>query len=232
MPDAHDAARRRLLEALGHPFADEALLVDALTHRSFRNERPNLARADNERLEFLGDAVLGMGVAVLLADAYPDKGEGELTRLRADVVCERSLADVARALGVGEALRLGKGEERSGGRDKPRLLASAMEAVVGAVLTDGGPDAALGLVDRLFEEQVANATGRRDVKSRLQEWAQRVHGLTPSYRVLSTEGPDHERVFHVAVELGDTLLAEGRGRSKAAAERHAATKAMDARSTE
>ncbi len=232
MPDPHDAARRRLLEALGHSFAEEALLVDALTHRSFRNERPKLARADNERLEFLGDAVLGMGVASLLADAYPEAGEGELTRLRADVVCEASLASVARELGVGEALRLGKGEERSGGRDKPRLLASAMEAIVGAVLSDGGADPALALVERLFEDQVANATGRRDVKSRLQEWAQRVHGQTPVYDVVRTEGPDHERTFHVTVALGEELLAEGRGRSKGQAERHAAQQALDGRSSE
>lgn len=226
MPDPHDAARRRLHEALGHEFEQEALLVDALTHRSFRNERPALARADNERLEFLGDAVLGMGVAALLADAYPDAGEGALTRLRADVVCEASLAAVARELGVGEALRLGKGEERSGGRDKPRLLASAMEAIVGAVLTDGGHEPALALVERLFADQVAQASGRRDVKSRLQEWAQRVHGATPIYRVLRAEGPDHERVFHVAVELEGQPLAEGQGRSKAEAERRAARKAL------
>ena len=125
MPDARDAARRRLLDALDHRFADEAWLVDALTHRSFVNEKPALARADNERLEFLGDAVLGMAVAALLAEAHPDAGEGELTRLRADVVCEASLARVAVGLGIGEALRLGRGEERSGGREKPRLRRTA-----------------------------------------------------------------------------------------------------------
>ncbi|MBO6936607.1 MAG: ribonuclease III [Deltaproteobacteria bacterium] len=232
MPDPHDVARRRLHEALGHEFEQEALLADALTHRSFKNERPDLARTDNERLEFLGDAVLGMGVAVLLADAYPDVGEGALTRLRADVVCEASLAAVARSLEVGDALRLGKGEERSGGRDKPRLLASAMEAIVGAVLTDGGTGPALELVERLFADQVAQASGQRDVKSRLQEWAQREKGATPAYRVVRAEGPDHERVFHVAVELEGTTLAEGTGRSKAEAERSAARKALDAREAE
>lgn len=232
MPDPHDAARRSLLEALDHSFQEEALLEDALTHRSFRNERPKLARADNERLEFLGDAVLGMGVAALLAEAYPEAGEGELTRLRAEVVCEASLASVARELGVGDALRLGKGEENTGGRDKPRLLASAMEAIVGAVLTDGGAAPALALVERLFEAQIAGASGRRDVKSRLQEWAQRDRGETPVYRVVRTEGPDHERTFHVAVALGDELLAEGQGRSKAEAERNAAQRALDARSAE
>jgi len=232
MPDPYDVARRRLHQALGHEFEQEALLVDALTHRSFRNERPKLARADNERLEFLGDAVLGMGVAALLAEAYPEAGEGALTRLRADVVCEGSLASVARELEVGAALRLGKGEERSGGRDKPRLLASAMEAIVGAVLTDGGAGPALELVERLFAEQVAQASGLRDVKSRLQEWAQRVHGATPVYRLLSSEGPDHERVFHVSVDLEGNTLAEGRGRSKAEAERSAARKALAAREVE
>ncbi len=232
MPDPHDVARRRLHEALGYEFEHEALLADALTHRSFKNERPDLARTDNERLEFLGDAVLGMGVAVLLADAYPDQGEGALTRLRADVVCEASLAAVARSLEVGDALRLGKGEERSGGRDKPRLLASAMEAIVGAVLTDGGSGPALELVERLFAEQVAQASGQRDVKSRLQEWAQREHGATPVYRVVRAEGPDHERVFHVAVDLEGRTLAEGTGRSKAEAERSAARKALDAREAE
>ena len=228
MPDAHDAARRRLLEALGHDFADEALLADALTHRSFRNEHPKLARTDNERLEFLGDAVLGMGVAALLADAHPEIGEGKLTRLRAAVVCEATLAAVARALGVGEALRLGRGEERSGGREKPRLLASAVEAIIGAVLQDGGPLPALELVNRLFADAAREASHRRDAKSRLQEWAQSEHGATPTYRILETSGPDHARTFRVAVELEGDTLAEGEGRSKAEAERLAAEAALSA----
>ena len=226
MPDAHDAARRRLLEALGHAFRDEAWLADALTHRSFVNEKPNLARADNERLEFLGDAVLGMSIAALLAEVHPDAGEGELTRLRADVVCEASLARVAIQLQLGEALRLGRGEERSGGREKPRLLASAMEAVVGAVLADGGATAALALVERLFAEQVRGASAERDAKSRLQERVQSERGRTPTYRVLASSGPDHARVFRVAVVVDDDVLGEGEGRSKGEAESRAAEDAL------
>ena len=125
-----DDASLRLCRKLGHTFADRGLLLDALTHRSFKNERPDVCCDDNERLEFLGDAVVGLVVTSLLFTQFPDADEGELTRRRADLVSERGLAEAAEAIGVGEAMRLGRGEERSGGRTKPRLLSSALEACV------------------------------------------------------------------------------------------------------
>src|SRR5688500_16490106 len=145
---AADVAMARLQEGLGHRFQRPELLLEAVTHRSFRHERPQEARGDNERLEFLGDSVLGAAAAVLLFERYPGASEGELTRRRADLVCEPNLALIARDLGVGEALRVGRGEERSGGRDKPRLLASAFEACIGAVFLDGGLDAVQSIAAR------------------------------------------------------------------------------------
>ncbi len=211
--------------AIGHSFGDESLLEAALTHRSFRNERPKLAPSDNERLEFLGDAVLGAAVAVLLFEAYPDAQEGELTRKRADLVCESTLAAIARDLDVGTALRLGRGEDKSGGREKPRLLASAFEAIVGAVYVDGGREAAHALVTRMFHERLTGATARRDHKSRLQEIVQARGESAPRYTLVRAEGPDHERRFFVSVSAGGTS-AEGEGRSKNEAEQAAACLAL------
>lgn len=216
-----------LQAALGHQFADESLLVAALTHRSFRNERPKLAPRDNERLEFLGDAVLGMATADMLMRAFPTAREGELTRRRAEVVCEAGLAQVAVDLQLGTALRLGRGEERSGGREKPRLLASALEAVIGAVAMDVGIPAALPVVEALLSSRVLEASATRDAKSRFQEQIQALHGTTPRYRLLESLGPDHAREFRVAVEVAGEIWSEGVGRSKAEAEHAAATSALE-----
>lgn len=222
-----DEAVQALCRELGHSFADLGLLLDALTHRSFRNERPDLAAADNERLEFLGDAILGLVVASMLYVRFPDATEGELTRRRADLVSERGLAEAAEDIGVGAAMRLGKGEEKSGGREKPRLLASALEACIGAVYSDSGAEAAFAAARRIFEPRLdTSAPGHRDAKSRAQEWAQAHLGGTPSYRLLSTEGPDHEREFTVALELHDEQIATGVGRSKPEAEQAAALDAL------
>lgn len=208
--------------ALGHEFDDPTLLRDALTHRSFRNEKPDLSPRDNERLEFLGDAVLGVVVGSLLFDAFPDAREGELTRKRADLVCEGTLAEIATELHVGPALRLGRGEDKSGGRTKPRLLASTLEALIGAIHADAGFDAAAGAARRLFEPRLADATDRRDPKSRLQELVQARHRETPTYRLLKTEGPDHDRRFFVALDVAGEVVARGQGRSKSEAEQDAA----------
>ncbi len=221
-----EAEMARLARVLGHEFADPGLLRDALTHRSFANERPHLAPNDNERLEFLGDAVAGVVASSLLFERFPQAREGELTRRRADLVCEPSLAEIARALGVGEALRLGRGEERSGGRDKPRLLASALEACLGAVYLDGGESAAMSVGRTLFEDRIERAApGAGDFKSRVQELVQSTRGLTPRYRLLATEGPDHDRLFRVAIHVGGEVLGEGEGRSKGEAEQAAAERA-------
>jgi ribonuclease-3 len=223
-----DDATLRLCNQLGHTFADKGLLLDALTHRSFKNEWPDVALADNERLEFLGDAVVGFVVASLLYLQFPDADEGELTRRRADLVSEKGLSEAAEAIGVGDAMRLGKGEDKSGGRSKSRLLASALEACVGAVYCDGGADAAFTAARRIFESRVhTNAPGHRDAKSMAQEWAQAHLGGTPSYRLLGTDGPDHDREFTVAIELHDEQISIGEGRSKIDAEQAAAGAALE-----
>jgi ribonuclease-3 len=222
-----DDASSRLCKELGYTFADTGLLLDALTHRSFKNERPDLAATDNERLEFLGDAVIGLLVASLLYLQFPDADEGELTRRRADLVSEKGLSEAAEAIALGDAMRLGKGEQKSGGRSKPRLLASALEALVGAVYSDGGADAAFAVARRIFEPRLhTSAPGHRDAKSRAQEWAQANLGGTPVYRLVGTDGPDHEREFTVAIELHEEEVAKGAGRSKIEAEQAAASAAL------
>jgi ribonuclease-3 len=223
-----DDAVLRLCERLGYSFTDKGLLLDALTHSSFKNERPDVALADNERLEFLGDAVVGLMVASLLYAQFPDSDEGELTRRRADLVSEKGLFEAAESIGIGDAMRLGKGEEKSGGRSKSRLLENALEACLGAIYLDGGADAAFEAARRIFEPRLhTSAPGHRDAKSRAQEWAQAHLGGTPSYRIVGTEGPDHDREFTVALELNEEEVATGAGRSKLAAEQAAAAAALD-----
>jgi ribonuclease-3 len=222
-----DDATQALCRELGYAFADKGLLLDALTHRSFKNENPDIAAADNERLEFLGDAVVGLVVTSLLYVHFPDADEGELTRRRADLVSEKGLTEVAEAIGVGPAMRLGKGEEKSGGREKPRLLSSALEACIGAIYSDGGADAAFTAARRVFEPRLHTAApGHRDAKSRAQEWAQAHLGGTPSYHLVSSEGPDHDREFTIALELDGEEVAVGVGRSKMEAEQAAAEEAL------
>jgi ribonuclease-3 len=222
VPDPFD----ELAERLGHTYGDPRLLTAALTHRSYANERPG---ADNERMEFLGDAILELAASRLLFERFPEAEEGELTRRRADLVCERSLAALARDLELGELLRLGKGEERSGGRKKPRLLASALEAVVASVMLDASMEAAMVVARRLLEAQLARLprAGARDFKSRLQERVQGEGRGTPRYEVLKVLGPDHERIYRVAVRVDDVeVLGEGEGRSKSKAEQAAAEAAL------
>ena len=219
---------RRLQERLGPWFTRVEHLEDALTHRSFVNERPRLARTDNERMEFLGDAILDLAASCLLWERFPEAREGELSRRRADLVCERSLASIANELELGIGLRLGKGEEKSGGREKPRLLASALEASVAAIYLDAGEQEAITIARGLLAPHVdALEPGERDYKSRLQEVLQRGGNPAPTYTLLGTEGPDHERLFRVAVRLEDRELARGEGRSKARAEQLAARAALD-----
>jgi ribonuclease-3 len=215
--------------AIGHQFSDLALLRDALTHRSLKNERPKLAPHDNERLELLGDAVLGLIAAMLLYERFPDAREGELTRRRADLVCEATLADIAREIDLGPALRLGRGEEASGGRDKPRLLASAVEALFGAVFLDGGHQEATRIGRALLGPRLdSEAPGASDFKSRVQEILQSRGVTPPAYEVVRTEGPDHDRIFFVQMRVGDDVVGEGSGRSKTEAEQAAAQAALPA----
>ncbi|MDH3201272.1 MAG: ribonuclease III [Myxococcales bacterium] len=228
-----DPAALELCDALGYEFADQSLLRDALTHRSFKNERPDLAPNDNERLEFLGDAVVGLVVASLLSEQFPEVAEGELTQRRADLVSEKGLAAIADSVRLGPAMRLGKGEEKSGGREKPRLLSSALEACIGAIYKDAGVDAAVEVTRRIFEPWLhVGEPGHRDFKSRAQEWAQARLGDTPSYELVRSEGPDHAREFVIALELKGSRVALGEGRSKLDAEQAAAKAALEAWSAE
>jgi len=216
-----------IAQALGHPFADAELLKEALTHRSFANEHPERAPRDNERLEFLGDAVLTLSASALLWERFPQATEGELTRRRADLVCEASLAAIARVLGLGAVLRLGRGEERSGGRSKPRLLCSALEACIAAVYLDGGITLAMQVVKHLLAPLLdAPLLGQRDGKTRVQELVQALGEGTPRYVVLSSSGPDHAREFEVACISNLRELGRGAGRSKLEAEQNAARAAL------
>jgi ribonuclease-3 len=214
---------------LGYTFRDPELLRDALTHRSFANEHPERAPRDNERLEFLGDAVITMCASSLLWRRFAGADEGELTRRRADLVCEAGLSAIARELGLGAALRLGKGEDRSGGRAKPRLLCSALEAVVAAVYLDGGVAEAMRVVTHLLEPRLDTPLlGQRDYKTRVQEVVQSQGGGTPRYTVVETSGPDHARQFHVSCVSDQRELGRGSGRSKLEAEQEAAREALKA----
>jgi ribonuclease-3 len=218
-----------LQKKIGYSFRDRRLLLEALTHSSFSNENPEERGENNERLEFLGDAVLDLAAAEHLSDLLPGAREGELSRQRSLVVNEKSLAGAARGLDLGGYLLLGKGEERSGGRDKQSILAGGIEALVGAVHRDGGWEAARGVVHAIlaFTPKMAPGEALRDPKTRLQEVCQEEQREFPQYRLLSREGPDHQPSFTVAVSLGGRDLAEGRGGSKKEAEQDAAGRALE-----
>ena len=222
-----DESLLTLTAALGHSFSDVQLLIDALTHSSFRNEKPAIVRSDNERLEFLGDAVLQGCISTLIWSHFPGASAGEMTRRRADLVCEQGLARVARELSLGDRLRLGRGEERSGGRSKPRLLASAFEAVIAAVYLDAGSDAALRVCTQLFASVISEqAPGSRDYKTRLQEWLQSRGQRPPVYETADARGPAHARSYRVVLRVDDKAFSEGEGRSKLEAEQSAAEQAL------
>nr|PZN70060.1 MAG: ribonuclease III [Bacillota bacterium] len=213
-------------EAVGHQFRDEALLLEALTHTTYANEHPG-ARA-NERLEFLGDSVVGMVIAAHLYERYPDLPEGELTKIRAAVVCEPSLASRARALGIGQQMRFGRGEAVAG-RDRDSTLSDAFEALVGALYRDGGLEAAQRFVLRELGPLVEAARQglvRVDYKTQLQEQLQRQGAAAPQYKLLVEEGPAHLRRFQVGVFFEGRLLGTGWGRSKKEAEQEAARQAL------
>lgn len=217
-----------LEKSLGHSFQNKALLAEALTHRSFANEYHAENLPDNERLEFLGDAVLDLVISEYLMINLPDAPEGQLTRIRADVVSLPGLACVARSLNIGSALLLGKGEERSGGREKSSLLADAVESLIGAVFTEGGFAVAKEVVLPLFVpmlEQASSDEGQ-DFKSRLQELLQGAQRALPVYKLVETTGPAHERTFCVDVMVDDCVISSGQGRTKKSAEQAAAEAAL------
>lgn len=221
---------KQLEEQLGLEFNDYSLLTRAITHRSYLNENLEQTLEDNERLEFLGDAVLDFIVGAYLYHRYPEMKEGELTMLRAALVRTETLAEFARALALGDKLRLGYGEAESGGRDRPAILCGAFEAIIGAIFLDKGLATVEMLVHALIgpalEAILAEAT-HRDAKSGFQIWAQGRYNITPRYRVVSAEGPDHAKVFTVAVMLGEVIWGEGTGRSKQHAAQEAAAAALE-----
>jgi ribonuclease-3 len=221
----------RLLEKrLGTRFRDRSLLQQALVHRSYLNEVPESGVESNERLEFLGDAVLGLVVAGRLYADYPEHPEGQLTELRAALVRRETLTRVAKRLTLGEYLFLGRGEQSAGGRGRSSNLSCAYEAVVGAAYLDGGIDKARRFIMRsLAPELAALPKGRipADPKSRLQEVLQARYQRPPTYKVLRDEGPDHSKVFTVQVSVGRKVLGEGQGKSKQQAEKEAARHALE-----
>lgn len=212
---------------IGHTFAEPALLRLALTHRSVSSDDP--ARKDNERLEFLGDAVLQLVVTDLLYEAYPQLAEGQMAKVRAAVVSRGTLAEIARHLGIGEHIELAVSEEATGGRHKDSILADAVEAVIGAIYLDGGFEPARRVILELWAHRVAERSkepGVKDYKTRLQELTAR-QGRRPVYAVVGA-GPDHDRRFSATVSVNGTEYGSGEGRSKKAAEQAAAAKALDA----
>lgn len=217
-----------LQKRMGITFRDETLLRRALTHRSYLNEHPDELE-DNERLEFLGDAVLDFLIAATFFHRFPEMQEGDLTALRSALVRTEQLAAFARALNVGTAMRLGRGEAEAGGRERESLLCSTFEAIVGALYLDQGMEAVKPLVERLFipvAQSIIAQDANIDAKSRFQVWAQADWGYTPRYRTVASEGPDHDRVFTVEVIVNGEVYGRGTGRSKKAAEQAAALDAL------
>ena len=213
-----------LQNTLGVSFKDPSLLEQALVHSSYINESPDITTS-NERLEFLGDAVLGLIIAQELYQSLPQSSEGEMTELRSSLVRGDALSRIAKAISLGDYLYLGKGEEASGGRRKPANLAGAMEAVIAAIFLDQGFNVTRDFILRLMDKELSQGIAP-DYKSQLQELIQASHQQTPTYQVIEAVGPDHDRRFTVEVKAGDTVLGRGSGKSKKSAEEAAARSAL------
>ncbi|MDO5400274.1 MAG: ribonuclease III [Eubacteriales bacterium] len=220
---------KELEKAIGYHFHDISLLQNALTHSSYANERWHNSLLSNERLEFLGDSVLGMLVAEYLFRSFPNRPEGELTRMRADMVCETTLAAAANQIGLGTHLLLGHGEEQGGGRSRNSILADAMESVIAASFLDGGIEAALGIVSRFILVTVpVTKLHNVDYKTQLQELVQQKKNQTLTYTLTGQSGPDHDKQFDVEVSLNGRTVGAGSGSSKKRAEQEAARAAIEA----
>ncbi len=219
---------KTLEERLGYQFQNRTLLENALTHSSYANEHRDAGMPSNERLEFLGDSVLGMVVADHLYREHPQMPEGELTRTRAAMVCEDSLVEVARTLDLGRYLRLGKGEDAGGGRTRPSILADATEAVIAAIYLDGGIAQARRTIRTLILGNEEELSASRDYKTALQELIQKESGSKLTYRLVAETGPDHAKCFTMEVDLNGTTVGSGEGRTKKAAEQAAAKAAITA----
>ena len=218
-----------LEEKLGFQFQNRSVLMRALTHRSYLNENPDMSLEDNERLEFLGDAVLDFLVGSYLYHRFPEMDEGDLTSLRAALVRAHTLADFAREWDLGTALQVGYGESESGGRERVPILCATFEAVIGAVYLDQGLDKVKELMNPLIEPaliKILDEQLHKDAKSEFQVWAQARYGVTPRYKVIATSGPDHDKVFTVSALVGEKSWGMGDGHSKQAAAQAAAREAM------
>ena len=216
-----------LEEAIGDRFHNISLLQNALTHSSFANERWHNSLLSNERLEFLGDSILGMLVAEYLYRNFPDRPEGELTRMRADMVCEKTLASVAARIHLGDHLMLGHGEEQGGGRSRDSILADAVESVIAACFLDGGIEAAQKFIRTFILVEVpVSQMHNTDYKTKLQELVQQKKNQVLSYTLTGESGPDHDKHFTVAVSLNGGMVGQGEGRSKKRAEQEAARAAI------
>ena len=219
--------------AIGYRFHNITLLQNALTHSSYANERWHNSLLSNERLEFLGDSILGMVVAEHLYKQFPDRPEGELTKMRADMVCETSLAAIAEKIGLGQHLLLGHGEDRLGGRSRASILADAVESVIAASFLDGGMAAAEGFIRQFVLTNVpVKRMQNKDYKTALQELVQQKKNQTLTYVLTGESGPDHDKVFCVDVLLNDQRIGSGTGSSKKRAEQSAAQSALEALSSE
>lgn len=215
-----------LEKRIGYVFNDKTLLKQAITHTSYTNEQKINKQKHYERLEFLGDAVLELLSSKFLFETYPDKPEGQLTKMRASMVCEPSLAFCAKDLELGKFLLLGKGEENSGGRDRDSIVSDVMEAIIGAIYLDGGLEAANAYIHRVLFSDLEDKQLFFDSKSHLQEYIQAHHKNDFSYELLEEKGPEHDKLFVVGVLLGGKLLGKGSGKTKKAAEQQAAYEAL------
>lgn len=220
-----------LFEKYGYSFNNPELLVQALTHKSYHNENIKTSPGHNERLEFLGDAVLDLSLSAYMMRRFPDLDEGELSKIRASLVNEDTLAEIAQELGVAGLLRLGKGELQTGGAEKPRLLASALEAVIGALYQDSGFANSDNIIRQIFSSRIdeldLSIHYKSDYKTRLQEKMQETFKKTPRYELEKEEGPDHDKTFYVTLKIDNRVLAHGVGRSKKQAEQEAARQALE-----
>lgn len=230
MTDERLSVLNNFQQILAYAFNDIELLDNALIHRSFVNENPASSYKDNERLEFLGDAVIGLCISDMLIKKFPDYAEGQLSKLRAYVVNEHSLADLARKLNIGDYLLLGKGEECSGGRTKTSILSNAFEAVTAAIYLDCGFEEVYKFLKRIFKPLVEEGTKSliyRDYKTALQEICQNRFKETPKYTLIRETGPDHDKMFEISLTVAGTITAIGIGKSKKEAEQRAAQKALE-----
>ena len=222
-----------LEQAIGYRFQNITLLQNALTHSSYANERWHNSLLSNERLEFLGDSILGMVVAEYLYKQFPDRPEGELTKMRADMVCETSLAAIAEKIGLGQHLLLGHGEDRLGGRSRASILADAVESVIAASFLDGGMAAAKSFIEKFVLTNVpVKRMHNTDYKTALQELVQQKKNQVLTYVLTGESGPDHDKVFCVEVLLNDVPIGSGTGSSKKRAEQAAAQSALEALASE